>query len=388
MVFETIEKFLLQPLVWLAILITGVTYARRISFERKQFRVAINRDFFEGRHFIKNFLILGIGGSLLTSLVGVMLPWQWIILYQILMGIGLLVYPFFKIDSFFFWWISLLSLMGASWISLRTAERLPKVISQSLTINHLELITSGAALLFIAGLLLLGKLIMLQRYQPLEVTPAIKRGKRGRRLVYYSWQDLALVPLVCLVPSNNLTNFLPGWFLITIANQPFQVFVLPLIISSGFKFWRQSAQAACRFEKLSLLSLVLIFFAGSILCWLFPTKFELIVMLLLLLTVVILWFKRKFEQRESNWYVETHDGVRVIAVQPNTPAAKMKIQPGDEILICNGREVHNETEFYAALKIDATFCRFKIRNYAGELKLAQGAIYADSPHEIGLVIFH
>lgn len=111
-------------------------------------------------------------------------------------------------------------------------------------------------------------------------------------------------------------------------------------------------------------------------------------MLLLLLTLVILWFKRKFEQRESNWYVETHDGVRVIAVQPNTPAAKMKIQPGDEILICNGREVHNETEFYAALKTDATFCRFKIRNYAGELKLAQGAIYADSPHEIGLVIFH
>ncbi|MFT8727536.1 MAG: PDZ domain-containing protein [Liquorilactobacillus ghanensis] len=388
MVLEAIKNFLLQPVVWLAILSIGVTYARRISFERKQFRIAINRDFFEGRHFIKNFFLLGIIGSLITILIGVMLPWQWIIIYQVLMVIAVLIYPFFKIDSAFFWWISLLLLGGLSLFSAELANLLPSSIKQQVLLSHSALATSSAALLFIAALFLAAKWLMLKRYQSMEISPVIKNGKRGRRLVFYSWQDLALVPLVCLVPSGTLTNFLPGWFFITIAHHQFQLFILPAIISSGFKFWRQSAQATYSFEKRELLELLLAFLVGAGLCYIFPAIFEIIIIVLLLLSVVAMILKRRFERKENNWYVETHDGVRVIAVQPNTPAAKMKIQPGDEILTCNGLTVHSESELYAALKTDATFCRFKLRNYAGELKLAQGAIYADSPHEIGLVIFH
>ncbi len=44
-------------------------------------------------------------------------------------------------------------------------------------------------------------------------------------------------------------------------------------------------------------------------------------------------------------------------------------------------------ELYEALQKSPAYCRLKVKNFEGELKLAESAIYADSPHEIGLVLF-
>ncbi|MDE7023285.1 MAG: hypothetical protein K2O72_03560, partial [Ligilactobacillus sp.] len=67
--------------------------------------------------------------------------------------------------------------------------------------------------------------------------------------------------------------------------------------------------------------------------------------------------------------------------------AKMKLEVGDIILECNGIKVATGDELYEALQKSPAYCRLKVKNFEGELKLAESAIYADSPHEIGLVLF-
>ena len=86
--------------------------------------------------------------------------------------------------------------------------------------------------------------------------------------------------------------------------------------------------------------------------------------------------------------METDEGIRIISVQPETPAAKMKLQPGDVILTCNNRVVNSEKEFYQALQLNSAYCHVKVRTYEGDLRIAESAIFMDSPHEIGLILFH
>ena len=76
-----------------------------------------------------------------------------------------------------------------------------------------------------------------------------------------------------------------------------------------------------------------------------------------------------------------------MAVRQDTPAQKMGLEPGDIILECNKQHVTTENELYEALQDNAAYCRMKVRTYDGQLKLAESAIYSDSPHEIGLVLF-
>ncbi len=71
----------------------------------------------------------------------------------------------------------------------------------------------------------------------------------------------------------------------------------------------------------------------------------------LLLVLVAQAFSRlKADHDAKRWYVETSEGVRIVAVKPETPAAKMKLEVGDIILECNGIKVATGDELYEALQ--------------------------------------
>ena len=73
----------MQPLWWLGLVMTVVLYSMRLRKERKEFRIAVNKDFYEGRHFIKKGFVFFILGSLLLCGLGVMLPPKLIFIYEI-----------------------------------------------------------------------------------------------------------------------------------------------------------------------------------------------------------------------------------------------------------------------------------------------------------------
>ena len=61
-----------------------------IKNERRNFRIAIDRDFYEARHFIKHGLLFLVLGSLFALILGLSLPTQTLVLYQILAVVTLL----------------------------------------------------------------------------------------------------------------------------------------------------------------------------------------------------------------------------------------------------------------------------------------------------------
>ena len=381
-VFKLFLYLFVQPALWMSILITFISYQKRIKNERMNFRIAINHDFYEGRHLIKNGFFFCIVGSVLTFLFGTMIPMQWIIVYEILICFGLLLYLFANTAVF--------CLMGSLPLLFLLNQTVFKnqTIFKLINLDEHFLYASGSSVFVLCALFFLFRYLMLRRVNQFSLIPSIHNGKRGRRLVQYEWHESVLVPLLVLVPGDLFHSVLSFWPLLSIHGQKFELFILPFWVTGAVKFWRQPlAEAVGKIRKQSFFWLGYSIILGVISIFLPKLSVPGLLLMLLFLGIQSV-ISRKRDQRAGRWYAETNNGVRVIAVQPHTPAAKMNLKAGDIIISCNGVNVTNEEELYKALKLDSTYCHFRVRTYEGDLKLAESAIFADSPHEIGLIIFH
>ncbi|PLA93992.1 PDZ domain-containing protein [Ligilactobacillus salivarius] len=374
LILKLIGSYLLTPVLWLGILYVIISYNQRINKERKQFRVAINKDFYEGRNFIKYGLFFFVMGSLISMILGLTLPTNSVYIYQILVVLAFLINGFST--------TSMLLVMTAAGI-------LELVVPRFITFfGDVFPEISGPSWLLLIFISILADYYLTRNMKKHPLSPRIKSGKRGRNIATYLGRETVVFPLLALIPSGTLSSTLNFWPVFNIGNQKFSLILFPIFISTSVKVIKRAKERVIQ-DKLKNIELLL----GLTFALIVLTKFmsKLFLISLIILTVVSIFFEIKLRKKEkdaNSWYVETDEGIRIISVQPETPAAKMKLQPGDVILTCNNRVVNSEEEFYQALQLNSAYCHVKVRTYEGDLRIAESAIFMDSPHEIGLILFH
>ena len=374
LILKLIGSYLLTPVLWLGILYVIISYNQRINKERKQFRVAINKDFYEGRNFIKYGLFFFVIGSLISMILGLTLHTNSVYIYQILVVLAFLINGFST--------TSMLLVMTAAGI-------LELVVPRFITFfGDVFPEISGPSWLLLIFISILADYYLTRNMKKHPLSPRIKSGKRGRNIATYLGRETVVFPLLTLIPSGTLSSTLNFWPVFNIGNQKFSLILFPIFISTSVKVIKRAKERVIQ-DKLKNIELLL----GLTFVLIVLTKFmsKLFLISLIILTVVSIFFEIKLRKKEkdaNSWYVETDEGIRIISVQPETPAAKMKLQPGDVILTCNNRVVNSEEEFYQALQLNSVYCHVKVRTYEGDLRIAESAIFMDSPHEIGLILFH
>lgn len=374
LILKLIGSYLLTPVLWLGILYVIISYNQRINKERKQFRVAINKDFYEGRNFIKYGLFFFVMGSLISMILGLTLPTNSVYIYQILIVLAFLINGFST--------TSMLLVMTAAGI-------LELVVPRFITFfGDVFPEISGPSWLLLIFISILADYYLTRNMKKHPLSPRIKSGKRGRNIATYLGRETVVFPLLALIPSGTLSSTLNFWPVFNIGNQKFSLILFPIFISTSVKVIKRAKERVIQ-DKLKNTELLL----GLTFVLIVLTKFmsKLFLISLIILTVVSIFLEIKLRKKEKNansWYVERDEGIRIISVQPETPAAKMKLQPGDVILTCNNRVVNSEEEFYQALQLNSAYCHVKVRTYEGDLRIAESAIFMDSPHEIGLILFH
>lgn len=374
LILKLIGSYILTPILWLGILYVIISYNQRINKERKQFRVAINKDFYEGRNFIKYGMFFFVMGSLISMILGLTLPTNSVYIYQILVVLAFLINGFST--------TSMLLVMTAAGI-------LELVVPRFITFfGDVFPEISGSSWLLLIFISLLADYYLTRNMKKHPLSPRIKSGKRGRNIATYLGRETVVFPLLALIPSGTLSSTLNFWPVFNIGNQKFSLILFPIFISTSVKVIKRAKERVIQ-DKLKNTELLL----GLTFVLIVLTKFmsKLFLISLIILTVVSIFLEIKLRKKEKNansWYVETDEGIRIISVQPETPAAKMKLQPGDVILTCNNRVVNSEEEFYQALQLNSAYCHVKVRTYEGDLRIAESAIFMDSPHEIGLILFH
>lgn len=374
LILKLIGSYLLTPVLWLGILYVIISYNQRINKERKQFRVAINKDFYEGRNFIKYGLFFFVMGSSISMILGLTLPTNSVYIYQILVVLAFLINGFST--------TSMLLVMTAAGI-------LELVVPRFITFfGDVFPEISGPSWLLLIFISILADYYLTRNMKKHPLSPRIKSGKRGRNIATYLGRETVVFPLLALIPSGTLSSTLNFWPVFNIGNQKFSLILFPIFISTSVKVIKRAKERVIQ-DKLKNTELLL----GLTFVLIVLTKFmsKLFLISLIILTVVSIFLEIKLRKKEkdaNSWYVETDEGIRIISVQPETPAAKMKLQPGDVILTCNNRVVNSEEEFYQALQLNSAYCHVKVRTYEGDLRIAESAIFMDSPHEIGLILFH
>ncbi|WP_369021780.1 PDZ domain-containing protein [Ligilactobacillus salivarius] len=374
LILKLIGSYILTPILWLGILYVIISYNQRINKERKQFRVAINKDFYEGRNFIKYGMFFFVMGSLISMILGLTLPTNSVYIYQILVVLAFLINGFST--------TSMLLVMTAAGI-------LELVVPRFITFfGDVFPEISGSSWLLLIFISLLADYYLTRNMKKHPLSPRIKSGKRGRNIATYLGRETVVFPLLALIPSGTLSSTLNFWPVFNIGNQKFSLILFPIFISTSVKVIKRAKERVIQ-DKLKNTELLL----GLTFVLIVLTKFmsKLFLISLIILTVVSIFLEIKLRKKEkdaNSWYVETDEGIRIISVQPETPAAKMKLQPGDIILTCNNRVVNSEEEFYQALQLNSAYCHVKVRTYEGDLRIAESAIFMDSPHEIGLILFH
>lgn len=326
----------------------------RIRRERRQFRTAITRSPIE----ITPFIVGGLMGSILLSIISVslalFLPTNTLVALGVISLLGLVVSR---------WHFSVL------WLGLS--------IIPMLTAGTWQL----AALLTAMWLL---TALLLQIFHVRVASPMIKKTRRGKIIAQYSFAQFYWLPLIVPVPGHWFAA-MSWWPTIGVGNTSFGLLFLPLVLGSAFVVRHQLPEPARKHHihllyGMSLAMLVLTGLSYGV------TQIQPYTGWLVLALTVIGIGLDLLDMGKLN-FTKTKAGVLLLAVVPDTPAAKMGLAMGELVVTCNDIAVYDNATLYAAIQTSPTYCRLKVADLNGELRLTESAIFEGAPHELGMITF-
>lgn len=348
----------LGPVTWLGFLIAIFWQLQRLRHERKVFNTAIDRHatgLWAG-------LIGGVGVAIVSSVLaialGLVLPQSVWLSFSGLALVALVLSGF----GFSPWWFGLAAvlvpLIGSEFASWRVAA--------------------------LVALLWLGEALLLRVFDPPIDVPTIKMGKRGADIAVYDHRQFYWLPLILPV-SGDWFSGLPWWPTLTVGTTHFALIGLPLILGVVLRTKKQLPQHATR--KWAWQYLLAGGLAVLVAVWGWFDGSQLPAIGLAVLAVGVGIANRVALHGGVNYISQTATGVRIVAVLPETPAAKMGLEAGDIVLLCNSLAVHTPAELYAAIQQHPTYCRLRVQRLDGEIKLSESAIFEGAPHTLGMITF-
>ena len=240
--------------------------------------------------------------------------------------------------------------------------------------------------LFITLFLFGMSLIVIRKQADKKLTPWFLKTKRGKKIARYQLKPFWIIPLLIVIPGQSFGAFFDWWPVFALGNQQYSFFLLPVLVGMRITVHTQLPKEAIRLlvkDFFVLAILVGLTAIGSI--W--NIYAGLAGLIILPLGGIFVLYRHR--RRENNWtflFGEANEGLKVIAVRPDTPAEKMNVIVGDTLISCNNQELETEDDFYQALSKNSVYCHLKVKGPDGELRLTETALYADSPHEIGIVL--
>ncbi|GHP15163.1 membrane protein [Lentilactobacillus fungorum] len=369
--------YILQPALWVGLIRSYLIYHQRIKRERKLFNSAIYEDFYEGRHFVRGGLILGISvsvllGWFLTVSVG------WLILYQLLVLILLIIVPNLIAA------VTAMALASLLILNLPSLAFLDPIEDWLGRLGLMSQVTNPLSYLVLMTVTLLLTGLFIRMNAGKFDSPTIARNTRHTKVAVYRFNELTLIPLLLFVPGDWFSSDLSFIPFFQIAGHRYAILIIPFLL--GLKLTVRKSVPRQFFLNLSqtIFYLVILGLGLIVISQFYPQMITPSLAILLGGYYIVIGLA-KYRDRQVNFeYSEVMDGIRVIGIQPGTPAAKMDLKIGDVILSVNGVNVANEDEFYRALSTNATYCRFKVRDRNDQLKMTESAIFKNSPHEIGV----
>lgn len=376
-------ELVIQPFYWAGLLILLLYYRRQGILERKLFHIRLHGYGMPAMRALLGGLCAGVAVSLIMAGVGFTLtPVGAAVVWA-----TALVLLVFRIRFANF--IYAAGALGFLQFVLGYIPGLPNSGIFSTIFGAIDELNI-AALLVLAALLHLAESGLIAWQGKDFALPTYIPGKRGRPVGAYVLRMLWLVPTLLLVPSENGPISLP-WTPPLLAGlglpeaTGYMLLALPVMIGMPEVTWtllpeRKAARAARR--GLMFGAVLLVLALGSV----FWSPMTVVVGVAgIALREALIRDSLREEEGQSAMYAHSGRGLRILAVQPGSPAEDMGILPGETLLKVNGSLVATTQQMHESLRMNSAFCKLEVQNRSGESKFLQRPIYDGDHHQLGFI---
>lgn len=378
--------FLLQPTFIIGVILAMLAKIRRFKYSRNKLRVTIHKENFEIKRFFTWGIAPGIIISLLSVFIGMPVTIDWIIIYQVItilfLGLGYrFIHPVFTFSASGLTVLALNMFVTDTSLFGRILDQWNSPIVSQTTSTYASIQIIYMFTLFI----LFSTIAVLYKGNLNQFIPRFLKTKRGKLVARYRMTPLWLMPLVVVVPGDTFTALFDWWPVFSVGNQTFSFLIVPVLL--GFRYTVQAQlpikakQAMLRdFSILSLVS-VLVF---GLTFWL---EFLSAVGLFFLFAggVYVLYRHRIRERKWAFKFGPDQDGLRVVAVRPNSPAERMSLEVGDVLVESNQMVLTSAEDLTESLFNNRSYSKLKVKRLDGELIMTETPIYEEDAHDLGLV---
>lgn len=376
-------EILFTPFFYVAILLVYLQYRRQVALERRLFGVRVTSAETQTLRSLGYGIFGGLVATLLISAVGIVLnPTDFAYVWA-----AAVVLALFNVRFICFAYacgiLSLVALMlnalpeyPVSWPWLADLYR----DLRALSISHMLALV---AVLHLAEALL----VALQGGE--GASPVFVQSKRGRLIGGFILQKFWVLPLAAVVVTGAEGLESPSWWaILPLAGlHGLEVIPIPAVLGySGIALARHPDEKAARTAKyLTFYAAVLL--ALAILGGRFMPSILWIAALFAPVghEILVRWEAADEKSRQPR-FVKPLQGIRILSVLPDSPAAGMELKPGETIMKANGVPVNTPFDLHFALNQNPAFIKLEVVDEQGEIRFVGKPRFTGDHHGLGLIL--
>ncbi|WP_099222627.1 serine protease [Listeria costaricensis] len=380
-IIKAIGSLLMQPTFYIAMILVVAAGFNRVKWERKSFSVRIYSPWMELKNFFRLSFWIAITISIATFFAGFSVTIEWLIIFNIV-TILLLLVSMFRLSSTAFT-IGISSLIF--YICYYYDIDLTPFTDANFPYGDLYIDNFMIAMTFVLAALLLVEGYLIQNTSAKWPSPSLRRTKRGKLAGAFQLRKLWFVPLIAFIPGDDIQRLFDWWPVFTIGTSSYSLIILPLIV--GFQQQVQGHLPTEISKKISMqvTTLAVIIGVTGVLSIMMPT---LTLFAFVLAIIARIWISYRYYRADKlapKAYLPQSDGLVVLGARENTASARLNLTAGEKIVEINGVKVNSRETMYEALNVNRAFCKMKVVDQAGEPRFEQTALYEDDSFELGLL---
>ncbi|MBC1807395.1 serine protease [Listeria sp. FSL L7-0993] len=381
-ILNGIGRLLLQPALYVGILLVIMAGFNRVKWERKSFSISIYSPWLELKNFFGLSLLFGLAISVVTALIGFGVMIEWVAIFNAV-ACFLLIAGMFRLSSTAFT-IGITSLIF--YFCYYFDIDLAPFKNAALTYDALYIDNFMVSMTFLLAILLFIEAFLIQYTSAKNPSPSLRKSKRGKLVGSYQLRKLWFVPIVMFIPGDVFTKIFEWWPVFAIGSHSYSLIILPLFIGFQQQVQGQFPEEASRKTAIQVTTLATIIAVAGLVGIVMPVLTLFAFMFAVIGRFWISYSQYRAEKLLPKKFGPQPDGLVILGARVATPSARLNLKAGEKITEVNGQPVHTREELYEALNLNRAFCKLKVIDNDGEPRFEQTALYENESFELGLLL--
>nr|WP_239094027.1 PDZ domain-containing protein [Bacillus sp. B15-48] len=366
-------KLFLHPLFYYLFFIAAYLGVSRVKRERKNFHVRAKDAYFELRQLLPIGLIIGLVLSIITVASGLVVPFAFILLTAALTFLlsltkqVRLLSPIYTVGIAFF----LLVFMAGQTMNVPLIGRYFSSLEN----------TIFPSIAILLGLLVIGEGILIRKNGALGTSPKLIKSKRGQTIGVHEVKRVWMLPVFLFIPGGAIQP----WPVFEMGDNLYSLMFVPFALGLQQQIQGMLPKEAIRMHGGRVIALGIIVLAAAVASFWYPLAAIAAVAIGILVREALTIFQKIRDENRPFYFSKKNDGMMILGIIPESPAAKMDLHVGELVTKVNGISVYDEKSFYEAIQRNAAHCKLEVIDTNKQIRFVQRALFEGEHHQLGIL---